>query len=228
MPLYMPEDIQEVIQNQVDLGFASLSKSQVNQVVQLSGGYPKLARYLIRHPEALTVDSWQIPEVKLMFEQVWDCLLPDSQRWLFSLVNNAQLHDGPGKFIQQTGLAKEDSAGWQLFSTMFAEYVAWLCKTLPPAISQQDGRLYLNQQPLDTVLSSQELLVFKLLWQAGDQITDRDTIAEVLWGAGWEDKYSDWAIDQVISRVRRKLSDRSPDGLIKTIKGQGFVIANHE
>lgn len=54
-------------------------------------------------------------------------------------------------------------------------------------------------------------------------IVSRQDIASIVWGTEeWEDKYSDWAIGQLIYRLRKKLEYGSSSGTIITRKGQGF------
>ena len=43
------------------------------------------------------------------------------------------------------------------------------------------------------------------LWQSHPQPLTRDQIAQAFWGADWSSQYSDWAIDKIISRLRRKI-----------------------
>jgi DNA-binding winged helix-turn-helix (wHTH) protein len=55
-------------------------------------------------------------------------------------------------------------------------------------------------------------------------IVPRDTVAAAIWGADWEQKYSDWAIDRIAHRVRSKLKKFGPfDTMLKTIKRKGFL-----
>jgi hypothetical protein len=63
-----------------------------------------------------------------------------------------------------------------------------------------------------------------LIDKKGDPVT-RDEIARVLWGDSWEQKYSDWGIDQMISRVRRKLHLSGIQGThtILALKKKGFI-----
>jgi len=45
-----------------------------------------------------------------------------------------------------------------------------------------------------------------------------------LWPNDTEDKYSDWAIDQVMAKIRKKLGDVGENRLIRTIKGKGMML----
>ena len=54
-------------------------------------------------------------------------------------------------------------------------------------------------------------------------VISRDEVAAIIWGnEEWEDKYSDWAIGQLIYRLRKKLEYGSFSGTIETRKVRGF------
>jgi hypothetical protein len=73
-------------------------------------------------------------------------------------------------------------------------------------------------------LSLTESRVLDYLRSHPDTVVSRDDIAQIVWGEEeWEDKYSDWAIGQLIYRLRKKLEYSSVSGEIQTKKGQGFV-----
>lgn len=57
-----------------------------------------------------------------------------------------------------------------------------------------------------------------------DEIVDRQEIAETIWGENWEEKYSDWAIDQNMHRLRKKLRESKSVYNIVTKKGRGYVL----
>jgi len=77
-----------------------------------------------------------------------------------------------------------------------------------------------NYDNSEDVLTPQELRVFQGLLKSRGTAISRDNIATLLWGSRSIEKYSDWAIDTVISRIRKKL----PDHDIQTIKGFGFML----
>ena len=57
-----------------------------------------------------------------------------------------------------------------------------------------------------------------------DKVISREDVAAVIWGEEeWQDKYSDWAIGQLMYRLRKKLEYGSSSGTIETKKGRGFV-----
>ena len=72
------------------------------------------------------------------------------------------------------------------------------------------------------MLSYQELQLYELLEQNKDKVVSKELIAKVLWGDQWVDKYSDWAIAQVVSQIRKKIS--MTDKNIKSVKGEGYCL----
>ena len=73
-------------------------------------------------------------------------------------------------------------------------------------------------------LSGQELKVFNLLESKKGEVVSRDEIAKIMWGDNWNDKYSDWSIDKVISNIKKKLFENNDVHTIKTFKGEGFQL----
>lgn len=79
-------------------------------------------------------------------------------------------------------------------------------------------------EPQTSALSVTEESVVGHLRSHQGQVISRQEIAKLVWGEEeWEDKYSDWAIGQLIYRLRRKLAYSADDGTIQTKKGQGFI-----
>ena len=60
-----------------------------------------------------------------------------------------------------------------------------------------------------------------------NELISRDQVGEVLWGRFYQDKYSDYAVDKIISMLRKKLDALgfSSDKLI-TLKKRGFSFSN--
>lgn len=106
---------------------------------------------------------------------------------------------------------------------MLEEYVASLCrpKTL---FTVSGGHVYLNGVPVTDTFSGNEVRVLQVFADAPASVVSRDAVAQAIWGTSWEDRYSDWAIDQTIGRIRKKmLRFDFPKTMIRTVKGKGFV-----
>jgi len=225
LPLYDLPDIKAVIQVQVDLGFAKVNSQQEAKIARLSGGYPRLIRYFLRHPDQLTIDAWQEPEVGHYFEEIWDGLAFQSQSWLFEcLAKRGKISAPPSAYLINTKLVAQTKGRWVFFSPLFEQYLEFLSQVAAPVVKEKNGRIEVLGRDIETVLSSQELAAFLLLWRKKGKIVSRDQLAQAIWGKDWEEKYSDWAIDQLVKRMRTKLGDRAKQRLIKTVRAKGFLI----
>jgi len=224
LPLCAEEDIEQVVKNQERWGKARVTGKEKEKIIELAGGYPRLARFFLRNPDKLEVKAWEEVEARHYFEGIWDGLKEESRDWGFKLAAGKQKLTNPSQYIEKTGLAKKKKGGWEWFSPLFEEYVKFLMVSSPVAVKEQGGVLEVGGKHVGTILSLQELAVFRRLWQDKGRVVTRDEVAKILWGKEWEEKYSDWAIDQVISRARKKLGDRVKVSLIKTLRGKGFMI----
>lgn len=90
-------------------------------------------------------------------------------------------------------------------------------------ISQTPNGLVWDGISLDELFTDKEKEVFKKMLVEND--LSRDAVADILWGKQALDKYSDWAIDQLFSRLRKKLDSVGIGGdKIQTLKGKGFKL----
>jgi hypothetical protein len=85
--------------------------------------------------------------------------------------------------------------------------------------------IYYRGDKITSWFSVSEFEVMKLLIDKKGEIVEKEEIAEAMWGKSWPDKYSDWAIDKLMSRLRKVMvSYGLPKKMITTKKGQGFII----
>lgn len=79
--------------------------------------------------------------------------------------------------------------------------------------------------PMNSIFSSSELKVVEFLKQNVNKLVSREDVAKLIWGEeDWEEKYSEWAIGQLIYRIRKKLLKTSENLDIQTKKGEGFIL----
>ena len=91
-----------------------------------------------------------------------------------------------------------------------------------------DGELMLGSYPLDSALTQNEYKTLVLLYNNKKSLVDRDTLAKTIWGSVYLDKYSNWAIDKTISRIRKKLSGLGFNKeMIQIVKGKGYKLQTH-
>ena len=89
-----------------------------------------------------------------------------------------------------------------------------------------DPRVLLQQLTQETPISNTEKQLLYALIQHPGQLLTRDSVAQLLWGNQSADRYSDWALDQHVSRLRNKLK-KSMEGkkyALKTQKKKGIYL----
>lgn len=84
----------------------------------------------------------------------------------------------------------------------------------------KDGQIIFNNIH---EFSKTEIKSLKTLVENESEIVTKEELGYVVWGKEVDEKYSPWAIDQIIFRLRSKLEKLNIYGEIKTIHGKGYV-----
>lgn len=87
----------------------------------------------------------------------------------------------------------------------------------------KDGHIILNHISLDKFFSRKEHRALKTLLTHKGEVVGRDAIAQAIWPTNTPEYYSDWAIDQTIARIRKRLVELSlSPTLIQAVRGKGY------
>lgn len=78
------------------------------------------------------------------------------------------------------------------------------------------------------LLSKIEREIIATLINSTEEIITRNDIGKLIWGKDINEKYSDWAVDQRIARLRRKIIDLGFDIDIITVYGKGYRVERIE
>jgi len=85
-------------------------------------------------------------------------------------------------------------------------------------------QIVINDVIADGYFSKKEKKVICSFIENINKIIKREDIAKVIWGSNYQDVYTDWALDQLIRRLRNKFIKLGlRPKLIKTIKNQGYI-----
>ncbi len=132
------------------------------------------------------------------------------------------------------GIIRTSPEGYyQLFCQLFRDAV--LKRALPEVlVDEKQTRLSFdentraitfNGKSIEDQFTRQEYEILAYFLQEPDKIHSRDVLAEKLWGKESYEKYSDWAIDQLMSKLRKKLAKIGlKDSSITTIRGRGYKL----
>lgn len=218
--LLQDHDARVVLSNYEQRYRKKLMLSQRKSVLSGAGGNPGLikALYLLSIDENKK-NSMDIEDDRLRFRLdgiISDVPLSDREKLYGSAIPSG---DVPENQLVQFGYLLPQGRAVVPFSPIVSEYLDVLKKsparTDNPDASEKIGRLL-------HLTKSQRTMLEYLERRQGELIT-KDDMAKALWGDAWADKYSDWAIDQLISTLRDKLITIKHSGTIVTKKGEGIL-----
>lgn len=86
------------------------------------------------------------------------------------------------------------------------------------------NEVFLNQVPVTKYFSRKERSVIKLLLSNEGKVVTREEIGNVIWPLNVEEKFSEWAIDQLIKRLRERLTELLiPRTVLRSVRGKGYL-----
>ncbi len=91
-----------------------------------------------------------------------------------------------------------------------------------------EGDLQLGQKSVAFLFGPKEFAVLKFLLRHQNQLVTRDQIAQILWGKKTWERYSDWAISQMMASIRRKLNSLGIADPIIPVRGQGYLLKSQK
>lgn len=205
MPLLYPEDIEHMyVRNRREMDLSTEFDDEIiKNLYRLSGGIPGIIKRLLYLDErTLRKSAKEIIKSGSMYQEVLRVLADMDKKNLTDLKNNKfnnELYESD--LIDKKGRIKSSLLG--------------------EVVSNYDVEKFLivGEDPKD-VLSPQELGVFNLLKEKLGVIVSREDIAKELWGKDYSQKYSDWALDSLIRRLRKKLPSKN----IVTVRGKGVYL----
>lgn len=80
------------------------------------------------------------------------------------------------------------------------------------------------KEQVPSELTQNEERVLAMLKDNRGTVVSRDIIAKTMWGSNYLEKYSEWAIEKVISRIRKKLNAQKSELKLITYKSDGYGI----
>lgn len=172
------------------------------------------------------------PVIKARSEKFWIKLDKNYQDFLIEFVRNPSLkYDKKMNYLENVGIVI-NGKNKRLFSKLLEYYIRNDLNAIPAEeipiktglyIDQRSKSVFIDGKRIEKEPTNSEFKILNLLYKKKGEIVSREELAEAIWGKNVIDKYSDWAIDRTVSRIRKKINDsaRNPK-YIKTIKGRGL------
>jgi len=214
-------DARIVLHNYEERYGTNLSAQKQDNIVSLAGGNPGLTKAL--YLQAMYTNDWT--NVNFLDEQLYfrlqgiaNDLSIDAQE---VLLGKKKPTDKPlvAYFLTQYGYASVVGQKLAPFTDLIVQYLQKFQFQTPKVVSEKRAKV--DSMFLNFTKSQRKVLEY-LKAHAGELVT-KDTLAQVLWGDTWADRYSDWAIDQLLSTLREKMTALKYEGNIVTKKGEGII-----
>lgn len=214
------EDSYIVIQNYEERWRKKIVQAQRDKIVKLSGGNPGLIKALFL--QAVENPNWNTPDMldERLFYRLKEIAADLPKEYIRVMLSGTKRKGDElirHILVRYGYLVKK--GGYTVFSPLFLEYMNKFVDKMPH--SPLETYTQINQMDLQLTKSQRKVLAY--LREHPGEIVSRDTLAQVLWGENWADKYSDWAIDQLLSVLRERLTKLRFTGKIVTKKGEGII-----
>lgn len=245
VPLLEDKDVEYVLDQEAKRLKTSFSPDERSVLKKVCGSHPYLlvigGRTLVNREDRAKLSGEQLADFLLGYHQlhsptreIWTLRTREEKELLKRIVADG-VRDLPGEglVLEKLGLVKkeEKTGKYVLFSQLFDQAVLGATKTKPTlkgvprtlTLDPETGAILLGNRAIEEEFTRQEYDILSFLLKEPNKLRTRDEIGEVLWGEDSYDKYSNWAIDQLMSQLRKKL-EKLGVGRKKlvTIRGRGY------
>lgn len=160
----------------------------------------------------------QSPTLIRKAKTIFKALNKNDQEKIKMVLENPLNHEHVSEYLSQTGLVVKGKVGFPYWQYMY---------TSIPEEKDFFGSAHAHIVDFPQMLTYLERKAFDILKEKAG-VVSREIIAEAIWGEQYLDKYSDWAIDQLIHRLREKLQLTEAPYRIHTKKGEGFYLKQQD
>ncbi len=199
-----------------------LTIKEQKQLYTFTGGMIGMIKVIMENFKIRTSleQTVETTAVKDYIGSVWDRFTGREKKIIKNIIKGTKVPPYPREiaYLKAHGLISKQNTittGWfnylidqpvKLNLTLIQTSIAWADLNISELLKPRDNKILL------------------VLFNANGETLSRDNLAEVIWGENWHVDYSNWALDQSISRLRRKLKEIGMPDIIKSAKGKGFYL----
>lgn len=221
-PLYTFEETSKFINLLENLWHITISTKERMNIYQACGGHFWFVKQAVR--EIAGLGKWSINSEGMMFRMqvVFNLMLPSERNMIKKIISGKKNFNDEEQislaFFKKMNVVDSNN------KCLITGYENLLSKhtELKNEFMVIDNNIFLNQVMIDKIFSRKEHRVIKLFLSKKDMIVSRNEIAKAIWPLNTLENYSDWAIDQMISRLRKRLKQLMLPKILEVIRGQGY------
>ena len=209
-----------------------ISEDLENELIRLTGGYVQylqLALIGLNEPEnsintAKELSDFLINDERIVLqsEELWEGLTESEQQTMLKVFKGQDVTDAEvksGKYLIESGFLVKENSGFRIFSPLFENFLGGK----PAAVKAEKSEGINNKLEL----SKKEHLLFSYLKENLGEICEREAIIEAVWPEEEALGVSDWAIDRLVARLRKKIKEEGGFEIV-TVKTRGFKLISKD
>ena len=227
-PLYSEKDVTQFILYLSSKWDKKIPKKLIQEIIKNCGGHFWLVKEAVRYfrQTGKVKNIFDHEAMNFRLEGIYNSLLESEKSVLKKIIfgqrsfNDLEKHSL--SHLKKISLVDKKN---QLTIRLLERYVKDLRETRANMVLK-NGNVLLNNVPVEGLFSRKERRILKRFIENQDKLITRDELAKWIWSTNTQEKYSDWAIDQLITRLRKRLGQLSiPKEAIKTIRGRGYLLS---
>jgi DNA-binding winged helix-turn-helix (wHTH) protein len=219
-----------------------ISDTNLKTIIEVCGGHPysiKVAIRILRDNASMDSTDYRKNltdnfELRSIATGIYEKRSENEKKLLAMIVQDQPLLQEENKtlaILLALGLVEKNGDQLTLYSELFAQSIKRTAhkiendgvnKTL--SFDERTGGILFGGKTVEESFTRQEYSILALFLKNPGKVLTRDELGDVLWGESNYEKYSDWAIDQLMSKLRKKLKEIGVDIEIATLRGRGYKI----
>lgn len=215
-PLYEEKDVYAFMSYLEEKWTYRISHKDKQHIFNMCGGYLWLIKECVRQLVEHRDDKYTIQDVfhsssfLWKVEQIWNAFTPSLRHEIVAL--NGAMEHYPDILTRFNIICSGGIPG------CFTDIVQ------DASLEEVSGNIICNHVDVTHRFSIHERKLVCMFLNKEGVILARIDVAKAYWGNEYEEYYSDWALDQIISRLRKKIrSCGISKSVLRTIRGKGYI-----
>ncbi len=228
LKLYTEGDMRHFLQHMAALYRFHLRPIDREKIIKNCGGHIWLVTEALRFLHAKNSLSFTHDTMQIKLQKIWEACENEEKQVLKNVVlGKATPFDlqETFKFLERLGLVKAlTNSKAEINVPILADYIRDQVKKELVLSVTTLGEVLVGSANVTSLFSQRERALIRHLLTHQGEIIDRDTVGNILWSEDTLEGYSDWALNQAIKRLRKRLFNLGLNhDFVKTVKGQGFI-----
>lgn len=227
-PFYKKEEILHFLTHMSRLHTFDITESHLKEIWIHCTGNMWLATEAWRHLTSTNTLSFNHPSFQFRLDAIWRGFSENEKQKLIlsskhHLFTEEELSDQASRHLVKLGILNDEGGRLGISVPVFEDYVKKM-HAQSYHIRIKGTKIHINNLPVSLFLSKREENLLYRMFSDPARTVGRETVSELLWGRGASP--TDWAIDQAITRLRKKILKILPVEVlhIQTVKGKGYAL----